>query len=211
MFRKLLCVECFTNAYLKSYVQIGMRFFLINQSNYGIKPTYLSVSMIVSPIFQLELQPVFSFLLSLTLNRITHQLTILTTMSSSKPKKTPDLPSSPVATKQSDSYALPVTPSPTKDCGNKRPSIDNGPLFHDWKTLRTTPPTKVTDDPFIDERKLSGTLLVRIGDTKTHDKTLIPVTMKMIHSTVNESNHFFWKDGRQLHLVKVVGALLHFH
>ncbi len=110
--------------------------------------------MIVSPIFCLELQPVFSFLLSLTLNQITHQLTILTTMSSSEPEKMPDLPSLPVARKQSDSYTLPVTSSPSKDCGNKRPSVDNEPLSHDWKTLRTTPPTKVTDDPFIDDRKL---------------------------------------------------------
>ncbi len=54
-------------------------------------------------------------------------------------------------------------------------------------------------------------MLVRIGDTKTHDKTLIPVTTKMIHSAVSESNCFFLKDERQLHLVKVVGALLHFH
>ncbi len=101
------------------------------------------------------------------------------------------MPLSPVARKQSDLYALPVTPSPTKDCGNKHPSIDNEPLSHDWKTLRTTSPTKVTDDPFIDERKPSGTLLVRIGDTKTHNKTLIPVTTKMIHSAVSEGNHFF--------------------
>jgi len=106
---------------------------------------------------------------------------------------------------------LPVTPSPTKDCGSKRPSIENEPFFHDWKTSCTTPPTKVTDDPFIDDRKPSATLLVRIGDTKTQNKTLIPVTTKMIHSAVSESNHFFLKDGRQLHLVKVVGALLHFH
>ncbi len=112
-------------------------------------------------------------------------------MSSSEPEKTPDLPMSPVARKQSDSYALPVTPSPMKDCGRERPSIDNEPLSHDWKTLRTTPPTKVTDDPFIDERKPPATLLVRIGNTKTHDKTLIPVTTKMIHSAVSESNHFF--------------------
>jgi hypothetical protein len=103
----------------------------------------------------------------------------------------PDLPSSPVARKQSDSYALSVTPSPTKDCGSKRLSIDNEPFSHDWKTLPTTPPTKVTDDPFIDDRKPPATLLVRIGDTKTHDNTLIPVTTKMIHSAVSESNHFF--------------------
>ncbi len=115
-------------------------------------------------------------------------------MSSSEPEKTPDLPLLPVARKQSDLYALPVTPSPTKDCGSKRPSVDNEPLSHDWKTLRTTPPTKVTDDPFIDDRIPSGTLLVCIGDTKntkTHDKTLIPVTTKMIQSAVSESNNFF--------------------
>ncbi len=112
-------------------------------------------------------------------------------MSSSEPEKTPDLPLLPVARKQSDLCTLPVTPSPTKDCGSKRPSVDNEPLSHDWKTLHMTPPTKVTDDPFIDDRKPSGTFLVCIGDTKTHDKTLIPVTTKMIHSAVSESNHFF--------------------
>jgi hypothetical protein len=110
-------------------------------------------------------------------------------MSSSEPENTPDLPSSPVARKQSDSYALPVTPSPTKNCGSKCSSVDNESFSHDWKTLRTTPPTKVTNDPFIDERKPPGTLLVCIGDTKTHDNTLIPVTTKMIHSAVSESNH----------------------
>ena len=110
-------------------------------------------------------------------------------MSSSEPEKMPDMPSSPIARKQSDSNALPVTPSPTKDCDNKHPSIDNEPLSHAWKTSRMTPPTKVTDDPFFDERK-PPSKSVHIGDTKTHDKTLIPVTTKMIHS-VSESNHFF--------------------
>jgi len=89
-----------------------------------------------------------------------------------------------------------------KDCGSKHPSIDNEPFSHDWKTSCTTPTTKVTDDPFIDDRKPSVTLLVRIGDTKTYDKALIPVTTKMIHSAISENNHFFLKDGRQLHLVK---------
>jgi hypothetical protein len=132
-------------------------------------------------------------------------------MSSFEPETTPDMPSSPVATKQSDLNAFPVTPSPTKDSGSKHSFIDNDPPSNAFKTLCTTPPTKVTDDPFIDDRKPSATLLVRIKDTKTHDKTLIPVTMKMIHSAVSENNYFFLKDGRQLHLVKVVGALLHFH
>ena len=138
---------------LQFMLEVDVRFFLINQSDYGIKPTYLSVSKIVSPIFLLELQPVFSLLLSLPLNRITHQHTTLTTMSSFEPEKTPDMPSLPVARKQSDLNALHVTLSPTKDCGSKRPSIDNEPPSHDWKTLCTTPPTKVMDDPFIDERK----------------------------------------------------------
>ena len=111
-------------------------------------------------------------------------------MSLSEPEKTPDMPSLPVARKQSDLHALPATPSPTKDCGSKRPSVDNEPPSHDWKRLRMAPPTKVTDDPLIDDRKLPSKS-VRIGDTKTHNKTLIPVTTKMIHSAVNESNHFF--------------------
>ena len=132
-------------------------------------------------------------------------------MSSFEPETTPDMPSSPVATKQSDLNAFPVTPSPTKDSGSKHSFIDNEPPSNAFKTSCTTPPTKVTDDPFIDDRKPSATLLVRIGDTKTHDKTLIPVTTKMIHSAVSENDYFFLKDGRQLHLVKVVGAILHFH
>ena len=85
------------------------------------------MSKIVSPIFWLELQPVFSLLLSLPLNWITHQSTTLTTMSLSEPKQKPDVPSSPVATKQSDSNAFPVTPSPMEDCGTKRPSVNNEP------------------------------------------------------------------------------------
>ncbi len=67
----------------------------------------------------------------------------------------------------------------------------------------------MTDDPFIDDRK-PPSKLVPIGDTKTQ-KTRIPVTKKMIHSTVSESNQYFLKDGRHLHLVKVVGELVHYH
>ena len=131
-------------------------------------------------------------------------------MSSFEPEKTPDMPSSPVATRQSDLNAFPVTPSPTKNSGSKHSFINNEPPSNAIKTSCTTPPTKVTDDPFIDDRKPSATLLVRIGDTKTQNKTLIPVTTKMIHSAVSEYT-IFLKDGRPLHLVKVVGALLHYH
>jgi hypothetical protein len=99
------------------------------------------------------------------------------------------MPSSPVARKQSDLIAFTVTPSPTKDCGSKRLFVDNEPPSKALKSSLTTPPTKVTDDPFIDERKPQS----KIGDTKTHNKMLIPVTTKMIHSSVSESNHFFGK------------------
>ena len=155
-------------------------------SDYGINSTYLSVSRIGSPILSLELQPVFSFLLSLTLESNYSTTHHFNNHEFVRTWKMPDLPSSPVASKQSDSYALLVTPSPTKDCGSKRPSIDNESFSHDWKTSCTTPPTKVTDDPFVDDRKPSATLLVRIGDTKTPDKTLIPVT-------TNDSFRCKWK------------------
>ncbi len=110
-------------------------------------------------------------------------------MSLFEPEKTPDMPLLPVARKQSDSNAFPVTPSPTKDCDSKCPSVDIEPPSHDRKTPRMTPPIKVRDNPFIDERK-SPSKSTRFGDTKTHNKMLIPVTTKMIHSAVSES-HFF--------------------
>jgi len=39
----------------------------------------------------------------------------------------------------------------------------------------------------------------------------IPVTTKMINSAVSEDNQFVLKDGRPLHLVKVAGAIVHYH
>ena len=132
-------------------------------------------------------------------------------MSSSKPERTPDVPSSPIARKQRNSNAFPVTPSPTKDCGSKRPFVDNEPSSNTWKTSRTTPPTKVTDDPFIDDDRKPPSKSVPIRDKKIHEQTLIPVTTKMINSAVSEDNQFVLKDGRPLHLVKVVGAVVHYH
>ena len=69
-------------------------------------------------------------------------------MSSSEPGRTPDVASSPIARKQRNSNAFPVTPSPTKDCGSKCPFVDNEPFCNARKTSSTTPPTKVTDDPY---------------------------------------------------------------
>ncbi len=41
--------------------------------------------------------------------------------------------------------------------------------------------------------------------------TLIPVTAKMIHSAIWDSERFVLKDGRLLHMVKLVGAVRNFH
>ncbi len=42
------------------------------------------------------------------------------------------------------------------------------------------------------------------------EHTLIPVTAKMIHSAVWDSERFVLKDGQPLHMVKLVGATRNF-
>jgi hypothetical protein len=42
------------------------------------------------------------------------------------------------------------------------------------------------------------------------EHTLIPVTAKMIHSVVWDSERFVLKDGQPLHMVKLVGAVRNF-
>jgi hypothetical protein len=42
------------------------------------------------------------------------------------------------------------------------------------------------------------------------EHTLIPVTVKMIHSAVRDWERFVLKDGRPLHMVKLVGAVRNF-
>jgi hypothetical protein len=43
------------------------------------------------------------------------------------------------------------------------------------------------------------------------EHTLIPVTVKMIHSAVQDYKRFVLKDGRPLHMVKLVSAVRNFH
>ena len=43
------------------------------------------------------------------------------------------------------------------------------------------------------------------------EHTLIPVTVKMINSTVRDCERFVLKDGRPLNMVKLVGAVKNFH
>jgi hypothetical protein len=65
------------------------------------------------------------------------------------------------------------------------------------------------DEPFIDERKpLSMTVAKGVSNYGEH--TLIPVTAKMIHSAVWDSERFLLKDGQPLHMVKLVGAVRNF-
>ncbi len=42
------------------------------------------------------------------------------------------------------------------------------------------------------------------------EHTLIPVTVKMIHSAVRDCERFVLKDGQPLHMVKLVGAVRNF-
>ncbi len=62
----------------------------------------------------------------------------------------------------------------------------------------------VDDKPFIDERKpLSMT--VERGVLNNGEHMLIPVTARMIHSAIWNSKRIVLKDGRLLHMTKLVG------
>jgi hypothetical protein len=69
---------------------------------------------------------------------------------------------------------------------------------------------RVVDDKlFIVKRKPSSTKAVK-GVLNNGENTLIPVTAKMIHSAVWDCKRFVLKDGRLLHMVKLVGAVRNF-
>jgi hypothetical protein len=67
----------------------------------------------------------------------------------------------------------------------------------------------VNDEPFIDKRKPLS-MMVSKGVLNNGEHTLIPVTAKMIHSAVWDSERFVLKDGQPLHMVKLVGAVRKF-
>ncbi len=83
----------------------------------------------------------------------------------SSPEEQPSFkePSSPIGTTQLGLAASFVTPSPKKNDGNGNQFLD--------------------DEPFIDERKPLSTTIVK-GVSNNGEHTLIPVTVKMIHSAV---------------------------
>ncbi len=90
---------------------------------------------------------------------------------------------------QSGLAALFVTPIPKKNDGDSDQFMD--------------------DEPFIDERKPSSTTVAK-GVSNNGEHTLIPVTAKMIHSAIWDSERFVLKDGQLLHMVKLVGAIRSF-
>ncbi len=95
-------------------------------------------------------------------------------------------PSSPVGTTQSGLAASFVTPSLKKNDGN-------GNQF-------------VNDKPFINKRKPLSTTVAK-GVSNNGEHMFIPVIAKMIHSAVWDLERFVLKDGRPLHMVKLVGAV----
>jgi hypothetical protein len=112
-------------------------------------------------------------------------------MTMSLPDKWPSYeePLSPVGRMQSGLAASFVTPSPKKNDGDGNRFANN--------------------KPFIDKKKPSITTVVK-GVLNNGEHILIPVTAKMIHSAVWDSERFVLKDGQLLHMVKLVGAIRNF-
>jgi hypothetical protein len=67
----------------------------------------------------------------------------------------------------------------------------------------------VDDKPFINKRKPLSTMVAK-GVLNNGEHMLIPVTAKMIHSAIWDSERFVLKDSRPLHMVKLVGAVRNF-
>ena len=111
---------------------------------------------------------------------------ILITMSLSEEQLSYKEPLSPIGMTQSGLVALFVTPSPKKNDGNGNQFVD--------------------DEPFIDERRPLSTTVPK-GVSNNGEHTLIPVTAKMILYAVWDLERFVLKDGRPLHMVKLVGAI----
>ncbi len=136
-------------------------------------------------------------------------------------------PLSPIGRTQSGLAALFVTPSPKKTDGKADQVVDDEPYINERKSLSTTaakgdltnsPSPKKTDgngdqvvddEPFINKRKPSS-MTARKGNLNNDEHTLIPVTVKMIHSPIRDCKRFVLKDGRPPHMVKLVGAVRNF-
>ncbi len=93
-------------------------------------------------------------------------------MSSPEERHPFEEPSSPIGRMQSGLAVSFITPSPKKNHGDDDPFVD--------------------DKPFIDERKPSS-MTVERGVLNNGEHTLIPVTARMIHSAIWNSERFVLK------------------
>jgi hypothetical protein len=136
-------------------------------------------------------------------------------------------PSSPIGRMQLGLAALFVTPSPKNTEGKANRAVNDEPNINEKKPLSTTAaksdsnngpsPKKtdgnanqvVNDEPFVNKRKPSSITAVK-GNLHNGEHTLIPVTVKMIHSAVRDCERFVLKDSQPLHMVKLVGAIRNF-
>jgi hypothetical protein len=136
-------------------------------------------------------------------------------------------PSTLIGRTQLGLAALFVMPSPKKMDGKADQAVDDEPYIDKRKPSSTTaakdnsnngPSPKKTDGngnqvvyykPFVDKRKPSSMTAVKVN-LHNGEHTLIPVTVKMIHSAVRDCERFVLKDGRLLHVVKLVGAVRNF-
>jgi hypothetical protein len=98
--------------------------------------------------------------------------------------------SPPIARKNSGLAVSSVTPSLIKGNGG-------GDQFLD-------------ENLFVDERTPSSMTVPKMH-LNNGEHMLIPVTVKMIHSAVYTCKRFMLRDGRPLHLVKLVGAVWNYH
>jgi hypothetical protein len=118
-------------------------------------------------------------------------------------------------------------PKSKKTDGKADQAVDDEPYINKRKLLSTmatkgdlnndpSPKTMdgngnqvVNNKPFVDKRKPSNMTAVK-GNFHNGEHTLIPVTVKMIHSAVQDCKRFILKDGQPLHMVKLVGAVRNF-
>jgi hypothetical protein len=117
---------------------------------------------------------------------LSYSLSVLISITMSSPEERPPFeePLSPIGRMQLGLAALFITPSPKNNHGDGDQFVD--------------------DKPFFDERKPSSTTVER-GVLNNGEHMLIPVTARMIHSAVWNSEWFILKDGQPLHMVKLVG------
>jgi hypothetical protein len=87
-------------------------------------------------------------------------------------------------------------------------AIELGSIVHHTKSKKNDGDGDqfVDDKPFIDKRKPSS-MTVAKGNFNNGEHSLIPVTVKMIHSAVWECKRLVLKDSQPLHMVKFVGAV----